>query len=457
MPTAFDVINPATGQVRQSYELQSAADIQTLITTMHNVQQQWMRVPLADRKPYIAKLAELLRERKQVYATIITEEMGKPITQAKAEIEKCACLCDYYLAEAENHLKIQEVDTGKTKSYTCYEPLGIVFAVMPWNYPFWQVMRYAIPNLLGGNAGLLKHAPNSMGAGKAMQQLFVDAGFPENLFYSLVCDVDVVQDIIEHPAIGGVTLTGSERAGSAVAAQAGKALKKVVLELGGTDPYLILEDADLDLAAAQCVQSRLNNAGQVCISAKRIIATEAIYDEFVTKVTEKVSTYSYGDPMLEETMMGPIAREDLRKTLHDQLTRAVAAGATCAIGGELPEGPGCFYPPSLLLDVTPDNPAYREELFGPVVIVIKAKDEADAIRLANDSEYGLSAAVFTQDLERGERIARDEIRAGTVSVNAYVASDPRLPFGGIKKSGYGREMAAAGLHEFMNLKTVVVS
>jgi succinate-semialdehyde dehydrogenase / glutarate-semialdehyde dehydrogenase len=454
---SIDVINPATGEIRQSYALESATDIKATMDKMHAIQQEWAKTPFSQRAECLLKAAELLRERQMEYATIITEEMGKPITQAKTEIEKCAWICEYYAEEGENHLKPTSVKTEKAKSYVCYEPLGIVFAVMPWNYPFWQVMRFAAPNLMGGNAGLLKHAPNSMGAGKAMQQLFMDAGFPEGLFYSLVCDVDAVPAIIEHHAVAGVTLTGSEGAGAAVASLAGQALKKVVLELGGTDPYLILQDADIDLAAEQCVISRLNNTGQVCIAAKRIIVVEPVYDALVEAITEKAKGYQSGDPMLEGTKLGPMARDDLRQGLHKQVQQAIADGAKCVMGGEMPDGDGCFYPATILLDVKSDNTAFREELFGPVIIVIEAKDEEEAIRMANDSNYGLAAGVFTTDVARGEEIARDHIRAGTVSVNGYVSSDPRLPFGGIKRSGYGREMAAAGIHEFMNMKTVLVN
>lgn len=454
---SIDVINPTTEVVRQSYEIESAAEIKTLMDNMHTVQGAWAKTPFSERAQCLTKAATLLRARQKDYATIITEEMGKPIKQAMGEIEKCAWICEYYAQEGENHLKPQSTKTEKSKSYVCYEPTGIVFAVMPWNYPFWQVMRFATPNLMGGNAGLLKHAPNSMGAGKAMQQLFEDAGFPKGLFHSLICDVDVVPQIINHPAVSGVTLTGSERAGSAVAAEAGKALKKVVMELGGTDPYLILQDADIDLAAEQCVLSRMNNTGQVCIAAKRIIVVESVYDAFVDAVMEKVKRYQPGNPMQEETNMGPMARDDLRQGLHKQVEQAIADGATCALGGKIPEGTGFYYPATVLLDVDSNNTAFRQELFGPVIIIIEAKNEEEAIEMANDSEYGLAAAVFTTDVTRGEEIARDLVHAGTVSVNAFVSSDPRLPFGGIKKSGYGREMAAEGIHEFMNLKTVVVS
>lgn len=453
----IDVMNPTTGELRQSYTIETPEAIQAMMDRMHQVQQDWAQTPFSKRAECLNKTAALLRERVQDYATIITEEMGKPITQAKGEIEKCAWICEYYAQEGENFLKAVSTQTDKAKSYTCYEPLGIVFAVMPWNYPFWQVMRFAAPNLMGGNAGLLKHAPNSMGAAKAMQQLFVDAGFPEGLFYSVVCDVDVVPQMIGHHAVGGVTLTGSERAGAAVAAEAGKALKKVVLELGGTDPYLILEDADIDLASEQCVKSRMNNTGQVCIAAKRMIVVESVYDSFVEAVLEKVKVYQSGDPMLAETNLGPMARDDLRQGLHKQVQQAISDGAKCVVGGEMPDGVGCFYPATVLLDVKANNIAFREELFGPVIIIIEAKDEAEAIAMANDSNYGLAAAVFTTDVARGEKIARDCVRAGTVSVNGLVSSDPRLPFGGIKRSGYGREMAAAGIHEFMNLKTIVVN
>ena len=455
--TTIDVINPATGKVRQSYETIGIPETLAIIDSMHAAQKSWRNVSMQEREKLFSRAAEILRERQEEYATIITEEMGKPITQARSEIAKCAALCDYYVAEGATHLQDQPVKTEKSKSYVCYEPLGIVFAIMPWNYPFWQVMRFAVPNLLGGNAGLLKHAPNSMAAGLAMEALFLEAGFPENLFRSLVADVDVVPSIIEHDSVSGITLTGSERAGSIVAAQAGKALKKVVLELGGTDPYLILGDADLDLASSQCVLSRLNNTGQVCIAAKRIIAVDSVYDELKALILEKVVPYQSGDPMSDDTKLGPMAREDLRQMLHDQVTRAIKAGAHCELGGELPAGEGCFYPATVLSDVKPGNPAYEEELFGPVIILIRVPDEAAAIEMANDTAYGLAGAIFTKDVARGEHIARHLIQAGTVSVNALVSSDPRLPFGGIKRSGHGRELAAPGIHEFMNIKTIMVS
>lgn len=453
----IDVINPATEALLQRYEIESDKTIQSVMTNMDKTQKEWEKTPFSHRSTCLMKTARLLRERVDDYARLITEEMGKPITQAKNEVNKCAWLCEYYAQEGEKQLEAQLIQTHKAKSYTCYKPLGIVFAVMPWNYPFWQVMRFAAPNLMGGNAGLLKHAPNSMGAGKALQQLFVDAGFPEGLFYSLVCDVNAVSAIINHPTVSGITLTGSARAGSSIAAQAGKALKKVVLELGGTDPYLILHDADIDLAASECLSSRMNNTGQVCIAAKRMIAVKPVYDAFVAAILKKIQDFKPDNPLKETTNIGPMARDDLRQNLHKQVQQAIQEGAHCVLGGKIPAGKGFFYPPTVLLDVTADNIAFREELFGPVVIIIKANNEAEAIAMANDSCYGLAAAVFTKDTVRGEIIARDLIQAGTVSVNGLVSSDPRLPFGGIKHSGHGRELASPGIHEFMNLKTIIIN
>jgi succinate-semialdehyde dehydrogenase/glutarate-semialdehyde dehydrogenase len=454
---AIEVINPATEEVDGRYEEMSKSELEQLITDMAAEQKKWALTSFAHRKALMLKAGAEFRNNKNKYGMIITQEMGKPITQAEAEIEKCASLCDYYANTAEDYLKPQPIETENTKSYRCFKPTGIIYAIMPWNFPFWQALRCIVPNLMAGNAPLLKHAPNSTGAALAMEKVFQQVGFPKNIFRSLVIDIDLSPYVVEHPEVKGVTLTGSERAGATVASQSGKALKKVVMELGGSDPYLILEDADVDYAVQQCAKSRLSNAGQICISAKRLIVVEKIYDEFVEKLKKQIlDNFKCGDPTDPNTTMGPMAREDLMQELHGKVQKTIDAGAECAFGGKPIEGKGFFYPPTLLLNVKKGMCAYHEELFGPVVCVLKVKDEAEAIQVANDSPYGLGAAVFTSDLKKGERIARDEIVAGTCNVNKLVGSDQRLPFGGTKLSGFGRELASEGLHEFSNVKTVIV-
>lgn len=453
---SIDVINPATGKLLKSYSLMSQEEVNDILNTMETVRQEWSKTDFSHRAQLMKQVAKVMRADAQSYASVITQEMGKPIKQALGEIEKCALLCEYYAEHAENFLKDEIIKTEKKKSYRCYRPLGIIYAIMPWNFPFWQVMRFAVPNLMGANAGVLSHAPNSTGAALAIESIFAKAGFPKGLFRSLVIDIDLSPFVTHHPHVKGVTLTGSNRAGAAVGAEAGKAMKKVVLELGGSDPYVILEDADLELAAEQCIVSRLNNAGQVCIAAKRIIVVDAIRDKFEKLILEKAKRYVGGDPMQEATTMGPMAREDLRKELHSQVERCIQAGDKCVLGGKLPEGDGFYYPATVLFNVTKDSPAFKEELFGPVVSIVPAKDAAHAVELANDNVFGLGAAVFTQNLEQGEDIAANQLHAGTCNVNCFVASDPRLPFGGIGQSGYGRELAQEGIHEFMNIKTVSV-
>lgn len=452
----IQTINPATETTCGTYNIMSQDEVANIIEKMHRVQQSWSNCDIDLRMQCLDRAGDLLLKNKVNYATLITNEMGKPMTQAIGEIEKCARLCKYYAKESKRFLQPEMIQTEYYKSYRSFQPLGIIFAIMPWNFPFWQVMRFAAPNLMLGNAGLLKHAPNSTGTAIAIEKLFVEAGFPEGLFRSLVIDVDLAPFVIHHPHIQGVTLTGSNIAGQSVAKEAGMALKKVVLELGGSDPYVILEDADLDRAAEQCVLSRLGNAGQVCIAAKRLIVVNAVKEAFEAKVAEKVKQYEMGDPLDASTLLGPMARADLRTKLDDQIKRAIKKGARCVLGGVLPKGTGYYYPATLLLDVTVDSPAFREEMFGPVVCITGAKDETEALRLANQSEFGLAAAVFTSNIAKGEAIARDALIAGTCAVNVYVSSDPRLPFGGIKQSGYGRELAIEGMREFANIKTVIV-
>jgi len=365
-------------------------------------------------------------------------------------------VCDYYADNAEKFLQPEGIETDASKSFVTFQPLGVVLAVMPWNFPFWQVFRFAAPALMAGNAGVLKHASNIPGSALAIEDVFLKAGFPENIFRTLLVGSGQVETIIENPLVKAVTLTGSTSAGRAVARKAGEMLKKSVLELGGSDPYVVLEDADLEASVMSCVASRLINSGQSCLAAKRFVVVESLRERFEELFVERMRAEKMGDPLQEETSVGPQARHDLRDELHNQVRKSIEKGAKCLLGGELPEGNGAFYPPTVLSDVKKGMPAYDEELFGPVAAIIPVKDEVEAIQVANDSIYGLGAAVFTQDTAKGERIAANEIEAGSCFVNASVKSDPRLPFGGIKESGYGRELSHYGIKEFVNIKTVFV-
>jgi succinate-semialdehyde dehydrogenase/glutarate-semialdehyde dehydrogenase len=374
-----------------------------------------------------------------------------------AVAEKCATACDYFADNAAKFLAREKVATGARASFVTFNPLGVVLAVMPWNFPFWQVFRFAAPGLMAGNAAVLKHASNVPGCALAIEQIFERAGFPRNLFRTLMIGSAAVDAVIEHPRIRAVTLTGSARAGSAVAAKAAKLLKKTVLELGGSDPYLVLEDADLDVAAQVCAKARLVNAGQSCIAGKRFLVVEPVREEFERRFVARMADAKIGDPMDESTQIGPMARRDLRETLQQQVDRSIGLGARCLLGGSIPAGPGAFYPPSVLSDVRAGMPAFDEETFGPVAAIVPVADEAQAVALANASAFGLGGGVITRDAARGERIAADLIESGCVFVNDAVRSDPRLPFGGVKESGYGRELAAYGIREFVNIKTVVVA
>lgn len=455
-PMVIQTINPATGDVIQSYLEMDRVTVDAIISSTQSAFLQWRDKPFGERALILRKVAELLEKNKQAYASLITQEMGKPIQFSRAEIEKCGRVCEYYAENAEKLLASQPIQTEKTKSYITYRPLGIIFAIMPWNFPFWQVFRFAAPNLMAGNAVLLRHAPISTGVGLAIEKLFQDAGLPTHLFRTLVIDNDLAAYVIQHPYIKGVTLTGSPGAGSIVGSLAAQSLKKVVLELGGSDPYLILADANLALAAQTCVTSRLNNSGQICIAAKRMIVVDAVREEFEERVLAQLKNYQMGDPMDSNNNLGPLARADLRDTVHRQVSACIQQGAILLAGGKIPDQPGFYYPPTVLKNITADMPAMKEEIFGPVIALIHAKDEADAIRLANDTEYGLAAAVFTQDIAHGEAIAANQLQAGTCSVNELVSSDPRLPFGGINHSGFGRELGEAGIREFTNIKVVCV-
>jgi succinate-semialdehyde dehydrogenase/glutarate-semialdehyde dehydrogenase len=454
---SIDVINPATGETCKTYEEMGPEEVSDIIERARAAFLEWRETDFAERATLMRRAAEILRARRDDYAQIMAREMGKPVTGGVAEVEKCAWVCDYYAENAHYFLADEIVETDATRSYVAHRPLGVVLAVMPWNFPLWQVFRFAAPALMAGNAGLLKHASNVPGSALAIEEVFHEAGFPGDVFRTLLVGSRQVQAVIEHPLVAAATLTGSTPAGQAVASTSGRAIKKTVLELGGSDPYVVLEDADLDLAVETCVTSRLINSGQSCIAAKRFIVVEPILEEFEKRYVERMRAARMGDPLDPEVTVGPQARHDLRDELHRQVTDSVAKGARLLLGGVVPDGPGAFYPPTVLAGVSKGMPAHDEELFGPVAAIIPAADEDEAIAIANDSVFGLGAAVFTRDVERGEAIAADRLDAGACFVNAFVKSDPRLPFGGIKTSGYGRELGRHGILEFVNVKTVFVA
>ena len=454
---SLDAVNPATGELLKTYDELTPGETAAAVEDAHAAWKSWRKVPFAERARPMRKAAAVLRERKAEFARLMALEMGKPLKQGISEAEKCALGCDYYAEHAEAHLAPEAAATEARESYVAFEPLGVVLAVMPWNFPLWQVFRFAAPALMAGNVGLLKHASNVTGCALAIEELLDAAGLPRSVFRTLVVPSSRVAALIEAPEIAAVTITGSTLAGRAVAAKAGAQLKKSVLELGGSDAYLVLEDADLDATAEICAASRLINGGQSCIAAKRFIVVEPVLARFEERLVERMQARRMGDPLDEATAVGPQARHDLRDELDRQVQESLARGARARLGCAAPDGPGAFYPPSVLSGVTPGMPAFDEELFGPVAAVIAARDETDAIRLANSSVFGLGAAVFTADRGRGERIARHQLEAGSCFVNAFVRSDPRLPFGGIKQSGYGRELGAFGIREFVNVKTVYVA
>jgi len=448
-------INPATGEHLRTYPLLSDAKVENILEQCHQFWHSWRRTDVGHRAKLMHRAAEVLEKNKEKYAKMITEEMGKVYNSSLGEVTKCAWVCRYYADNTESFLAPEFIETDASSSYVSFQPMGIVLAVMPWNFPFWQVFRFAAPALMAGNVGILKHASNVPGCALFIEEVFKEAGFPEYAFKSLIISSRQVASVIENPRVKAVTLTGSEPAGASVASTAGMKIKKSVLELGGSDPYIILEDADLSLAAQQCTFSRLLNAGQSCIGAKRFLVMDSIYDAFLSLFKQSMENGRYGDPMTDVTM-GPLARHDLRDEVHQQVLASIEAGAECILGGEIPDSPGAFYPATILAGVTKNMPAYHEEIFGPVATVIKVHSVEEAIFIANDTEFGLGAAIFSSNIEEAERIARDEIFAGSCFVNQFVKSDPRLPFGGIGISGYGRELSHYGIKEFVNVKTVYV-
>ncbi|VAX08145.1 Succinate-semialdehyde dehydrogenase [NAD]; Succinate-semialdehyde dehydrogenase [NADP+] [hydrothermal vent metagenome] len=452
---SFKVINPATGEQVKEVPAWNESEIESALTQVAAATPVWADTPMAERCALMVKAGKVLRQNQDRYAAIISQEMGKLIKDARAEVEKCAAICDFYAQKGPAFLADEKLASDASDSYVAYLPLGTVLAVMPWNYPFWQVMRFAVPALVAGNTGVLKHASNVPQSALALEEVFTQAGFPDGVFRSLMIRASQVQKVIEDPRVHAVTLTGSEAAGRQVAATAGSVLKKCVLELGGSDAFIVLEDADLDEAVKWAVASRFLNSGQSCIAAKRFILVDAIAEDFLTRFKAGVEALQAGDPMDEATTFAPMAREDLRDELHEQVKESIAAGAVAVTGCQPLVRPGAYYAASILDRVEPGVAAYHQELFGPVAIVIRARDEEDALRIANDSLYGLGGSVWTGDSQRGAALAR-RVESGCTYVNGMVKSDPRLPFGGIKNSGYGRELSRHGIQEFVNAKTIWV-
>lgn len=454
MPT-FHTTNPATEETLSYYSYQTRTELDQNIERTHMAYESWRRVTHFERGILLLRLAELLKDQKERLGRLITLEMGKPIGQSVSEIEKCAWVCTYYAENGAAQLGDDHVNTEVLRSYVHYTPLGTLLAIMPWNFPFWQVFRCAAPALMAGNAVVLKHASNTTGCALEMEKLFIKAGFPDHIFKTLLLDSSDIEAVIAHPKIAAVTLTGSTRVGRSVAQMTGKHLKKCVLELGGSDPYVILDDADIELAAKTCVQGRLLNTGQSCIAAKRFIVTKNRSKIFTEAVYAIMTNKKYGNPM-ENPDLGSMARADLRTTLHEQVSRSQAKGANCLLGGTIDNGTGYFYPATLLSNVLPGMPAYEEEVFGPVASIIEVADEDEAIRVANDTSFGLGAALFSKDIDRAMILAQAHVHAGAVFINDLVKSDPRMPFGGIKDSGYGRELGPHGIKEFVNAKSISV-
>jgi succinate-semialdehyde dehydrogenase/glutarate-semialdehyde dehydrogenase len=452
----MQVINPSNGELVKTYQEYTTKEVDEIINLSYYTFKGWQKSSFKERSALMNNAAGVLRSNIEKYAQLMAVEMGKPINDGRAEIEKCAWICDYYAEHAESFLGRRKIATEASESFVSFQPLGTILAVMPWNFPFWQVFRFAAPGLMAGNVGLLKHASNVPGSALAIEEVFHEAGFPDGCFKTLLIGSQTVASVIENPIVKAVTITGSTLAGKAVASKAGEMLKKTVLELGGSDPYIILKDANISEAAASCSASRLINAGQSCIAAKRFIAVKDIIEEFQSLFVKHMKAAIMGNPLSENTTIGPQARIDLRDELHHQVENSIKLGAKVLLGGKIPAGKGAFYPPTVLSEVKKGMPAYDEELFGPVAAIITAKDETEAVEKANDSIFGLGAAVFTSNKSIGKTIAETQLEAGSCFVNSFVKSDPRLPFGGIKDSGYGRELSSYGIQEFVNIKTVYI-
>jgi succinate-semialdehyde dehydrogenase/glutarate-semialdehyde dehydrogenase len=454
---AMQSLNPATGEFRESFVEQTAAQVEAYVVKAHEAFRGWRRSGFSERSRLLLRVAQILEKEKKDLARLMSAEMGKPILQAISEIEKCTLACVYYAEHAEKILAPEAVAVDARASYVRFDPLGPILAVMPWNFPFWQVFRFAAPALMAGNVCLLKHSSNVQGCAAAIEEIFRQAGFPAHIFANLRIGSAKVAALIAHPLVRAVTLTGSEPAGRQVAEQSGRNLKKIVLELGGSDPFIVLADAPMEICLSTAVNARMINNGQSCIAAKRFIVEAKIIVRFSSDFVAAVSALKVGDPLDESNDLGPLARADLVDELERQVQESVRRGARILTGGQRLSGrPGYYFQPTVLAEVRPGMPAYDEELFGPVAALISARDAADAVRIANDTPFGLGASIWTKDLDKAEKMAAD-IEAGMVFVNGLVRSDPRLPFGGIKNSGFGRELSQYGIKEFVNIKTVVIS
>ncbi len=450
-------VNPATGENLSTYEQIGRDEAYRKVEACHAAFEKWKLQSLDERAEVLKGIGQALRDHKEELAQLMTDEVGKLIKDGRGEVELCAAICDYTAANGPTELADQKREPNNAgRGIVTFSPIGVIYGIQPWNFPAYQVIRYAIANLMTGNGVLLKHASNCTGSGLKLAEIFVKGGLPEDLFTVLVIDHDTSDAIIEHDKVRGVTLTGSDTAGKVIAEAAGKVLKPTVLELGSNDAYMVLEDADLDLAAKVCANARLYNSGQTCISGKRFIVTEKVYDAFLDKFKARFEAVRTGDPNAEDTDMGPMARADLRDTLQKQVDQSIEKGATAAVGCEIPEGPGAYYPASILTDVAPGQPAYDDELFGPVASVIKAKDDEDAMRIANDSRYGLGGGILSKNVDKAIELASRHFDTGMVFINTFGLADPSMPFGGVKNSGHGREHGGFGIKEFANAKSIFV-
>ncbi len=450
---AIETLNPATGELIQSFDEWSTEKVAAVLDQVHEAFGHWKGTSFEERSRLMRRAAAVLREGAGDYARLMAIEMGKPVAEGRAEVEKCALVCEYYADHAAGFLSDEPIESDASRSYVAFRPLGTILAVMPWNFPFWQVFRFAAPTLMAGNTGILKHASNVPQCALAIEDVFIKAGFPEHVFRSLLIGSSKVDAVIEHETVMAVTLTGSDMAGRKVAAKAGQMLKKAVLELGGSDPFIVLADADLEQAATVGTKSRCINSGQSCIAAKRFIVVDEVYDEFLELFREKFSSLIVGDPLDDRTQIGPQSRQDLMDELHAQVVASIEKGARLVTGGAPMDRQGSYYPPSILADLSPGMPAYHEELFGPVASVIRVRGASEALEVANASCFGLGGSVWTRDQQKGEALAA-QIESGAVFVNGMVKSDPRLPFGGVKTSGFGRELSHYGIKEFVNIQTV---